>query len=49
MAMGDHNACEFGQSVHLAVLRSSGCAREPELLGLREPVPRGGIVEGDAD
>ena len=27
MAMGDHNACEFGQSVHLAVLRASGCAR----------------------
>ena len=46
MAMGDHNACEFGQSVHLAVLRASGCARESELLRLREPVPRGDLVEG---
>ena len=45
MAMGDHNACEFGQSVHLAVLRASGCARESELLRLREPVPRGDLVE----
>ena len=32
MAMGDHNACEFAQEVHLEVLHSEDCARETELL-----------------
>ena len=32
MAMGDHNACEFAQEVHLEVLHSKDCARETELL-----------------
>ena len=46
MAMGDHNACEFGQGVHLAVLQDADCAREAELLRLREPIPEGDLIEG---
>ena len=44
--MGDHNACEFAQEVHLEVLRSEDCARESELLQLGRPLPRGDLVEG---
>ena len=46
MAMGDHNACEFGQGVHLAVLQDADCAREAALLRLREPIPEGDLIEG---
>eukprot|EP00973_Karenia_brevis_P051330 7130728-Karenia_brevis.AAC.1 len=46
--MGDHNAVDIAQEVHLAALRKEGLASPQHLLSYGEPYPNNDIVEGVA-
>eukprot|EP00974_Lingulodinium_polyedra_P048544 4661807-Lingulodinium_polyedra.AAC.1 len=41
MAMGDHNAPEFGQAAHVTLGARAGALDDASLISLRRPYPRG--------
>ena len=43
LPMGDVNATDVGQAVHVGLLRAHGAARPEELVSYRAPVPRGPV------
>eukprot|EP00973_Karenia_brevis_P018228 2503156-Karenia_brevis.AAC.1 len=44
--MGDHNAVDIAQEVHLVALRKVGLAPDSVMLANGDPFPEGSILEG---
>eukprot|EP00973_Karenia_brevis_P031036 4281405-Karenia_brevis.AAC.1 len=44
--MGDHNAVDIAQEVHLSALRREGCADPRHMLIYGDPYPDYDVVEG---
>ena len=44
--MGDHNAVDVTQEVHVQLLRDFGLCQDTALLRYGEPLPRTGLLEG---